>query len=239
MLGYLIAGVIIGPFCIGLVGEEGQDIMHFAEFGVVMMLFVIGLELQPALLWKLRGPILGLGGIQVLGTMFVVCIVALIGGYTWQKGLAIGMIIALSSTAYCASNPTRKRAHEIGNQVKMLFSVLLFQDIAVIPMLSLLPLLAMNSLATHADNSHDQAGWLDGFFCLGTGRHCSLSFGSGHPGRYLYCSSLTKVSGKDWTSRNLHSYGTFTGGGHCLAHVKNRAQPCPGNFSGWGSLSWQ
>ena len=65
VLGYLIAGMIIGPFGLGLIGEEGQDVMNFAEFGVVMMLFLVGLELQPSLLWKLRGPILGLGGLQV------------------------------------------------------------------------------------------------------------------------------------------------------------------------------
>lgn len=65
VLGYLIAGVIIGPYALGLVGAEGQDVMHFAEFGVVMMLFVVGLELQPSLLWRLRGPIVGLGGAQV------------------------------------------------------------------------------------------------------------------------------------------------------------------------------
>ena len=68
VLGYLLAGVAIGPFALRLVGTGGQDVMHFAEFGVVMMLFVIGLELQPALLWRLRGPILGLGGLQVLVT---------------------------------------------------------------------------------------------------------------------------------------------------------------------------
>lgn len=65
VLGYLLAGVVIGPFVLGFVGAEGEDVMHFAEFGVVMMLFVIGLELEPSLLWRLRAPILGLGGLQV------------------------------------------------------------------------------------------------------------------------------------------------------------------------------
>ncbi len=71
VLGYLIAGVVIGPFVMGFVGKEGQDIMHFAEFGVVMMLFLIGLELEPELLWKLRKSILGLGGLQVVLTTVV------------------------------------------------------------------------------------------------------------------------------------------------------------------------
>ena len=62
VLGYLLAGMAIGPFGLGLIGAEGEDVMHFAEFGVVMMLFLIGLELQPSLLWRMRGPILGLGG---------------------------------------------------------------------------------------------------------------------------------------------------------------------------------
>src|SRR5436190_18360360 len=68
VLGYLLAGIVIGPFCLLLVGSEQGDVMHVAEFGVVMMLFVIGLELRPAVLWKMPGPILGLGGAQVLGT---------------------------------------------------------------------------------------------------------------------------------------------------------------------------
>lgn len=80
VLGYLVAGIIIGPFGLRLVGEEGQDIMHFAEFGVVMMLFLIGLELQPRLLWNMRVPILGMGGIQVSLTAVVIVGVALLSG---------------------------------------------------------------------------------------------------------------------------------------------------------------
>jgi CPA2 family monovalent cation:H+ antiporter-2/glutathione-regulated potassium-efflux system protein KefB len=76
VLGYLLAGVIIGPAILGFIGKEGQDIMHFAEFGVVMMLFIIGLELEPDLLWKLRKPIVGLGGLQVLLTAVVIAGIA-------------------------------------------------------------------------------------------------------------------------------------------------------------------
>ncbi len=71
VLGYLIAGIIIGPYMLGMVGENSQDIMHFAEFGVVMMLFLIGLELRPALLWQLRSQIVGLGLLQVVTTTLV------------------------------------------------------------------------------------------------------------------------------------------------------------------------
>src|SRR5205809_2794266 len=99
VLGYLFAGVVIGPFCFGLVETEGQDVMHVAEFGVVMMLFVIGLELRPAVLWKMRGPILGLGGAQVLGTTTAVALVAVWLGLPWQVAVALGFIIAMSSTA--------------------------------------------------------------------------------------------------------------------------------------------
>lgn len=99
VLGYLLAGIAIGPFGLGLVGDEGQDLMHFAEFGVVMMLFVIGLELEPALLWRLRGPILGMGGLQVSVTTILVAGVAAAAGLTWQAALAVGMTLSLSSTA--------------------------------------------------------------------------------------------------------------------------------------------
>src|SRR3982750_2381034 len=76
VLGYLLAGVVIGPTVLGFIGEEGQDIMHFAEFGVVMMLFIIGLELEPELLWKLRKPIVGLGGLQVLVSSLLLGVLA-------------------------------------------------------------------------------------------------------------------------------------------------------------------
>src|SRR5438045_6712862 len=89
VLGYLCAGVVIGPFCLGLVGTEGQDVMHVAEFGVVMMLFVIGLELRPAILWHMRGPILGLGGAEVLGTAAGVSGLALLLHVSWSLEIAI------------------------------------------------------------------------------------------------------------------------------------------------------
>ncbi|PZV08632.1 MAG: glutathione-regulated potassium-efflux system protein KefC [Leptolyngbya sp.] len=146
VLGYLIAGVIIGPFVLGLVGEQQDDVMHFAEFGVVMMLFLIGLELRPSLLWQLRGPILGLGGLQVAVTTAAIALIALLVGLPWTMALAIGMILSLSSTAIVLQTLNEKglMRTEAGQAS---FSVLLFQDIAVIPMLALLPLLEMGQTA--------------------------------------------------------------------------------------------
>ncbi len=141
VLGYLIAGVIIGPFVLGLVGGgQQEDVMHFAEFGVVLMLFIIGLELQPSLLWRMRGPILGLGGLQVALTTGAIAGASLLFGLPWPMALAVGMIFALSSTAIVLQTLEEKGLlkTEAGQSA---FSVLLFQDIAVIPMLALLPLL--------------------------------------------------------------------------------------------------
>ncbi len=141
VLGYLLAGIVIGPFVLGLVGSEGQDVMHFAEFGVVMMLFVVGLELEPSLLWRLRAPILGLGGLQVTLTTAAVTGIAMLLGLAWQPALAIGMTLALSSTAIVLQTLNEKGLMKsAGGQSS--FAVLLFQDIAVIPMLALFPLLA-------------------------------------------------------------------------------------------------
>lgn len=96
VLGYLGAGIIIGPFALGLVGDDVGDVMHFAEFGVVMMLFLIGLELEPKKLWKLRVPILGLGGLQViLTTLLITAISVSVIGLHWKMSLAIGMMLAL------------------------------------------------------------------------------------------------------------------------------------------------
>ncbi|HEY9626275.1 MAG TPA: glutathione-regulated potassium-efflux system protein KefC [Coleofasciculaceae cyanobacterium] len=146
VLGYLIAGVIIGPFGLHFVGQEGEDVMHFAEFGVVMMLFLVGLELQPSLLWRLRLPILGLGGLQVVVTTLVVAAIALLFGLPWQMALSVGMILAMSSTAIVLQTLNEKglTKTEAGQSA---FSVLLFQDIAVIPILAFLPLLAVKGSA--------------------------------------------------------------------------------------------
>ncbi|MRX26538.1 monovalent cation:proton antiporter-2 (CPA2) family protein [Kangiella sp. HZ709] len=141
VLGYLIAGVLIGPFVFGLVGRDVEDIMHFAEFGVVMMLFLVGLELEPKKLWRMRMPILGLGGLQVLFTGFLFTIIAMLFDQTWQAALAIGMVLALSSTAIVLQTLTEKGLMKTDSG-RSSFSVLLFQDIAIIPMLALMPLLA-------------------------------------------------------------------------------------------------
>ncbi|BED90723.1 potassium transporter [Pseudoalteromonas sp. MM1] len=141
VLGYLIAGILIGPYALGIVGDQ-TDVMHFAEFGVVMMLFLVGLELQPARLWKLRHSILGLGGLQVVLTaaaIFAFCYWFF--AMHWQTALAIGLMLALSSTAIVLQSLEEKGwlKQEAGQNA---FSVLLFQDIAIIPILALLPLLA-------------------------------------------------------------------------------------------------
>ncbi len=145
VLGYLIAGIVIGPLLSGL-GTDVKSLQHFAEFGVVMMLFIVGLEMNPKALWQMRGRIFLLGGLQVGLTAALVMAVALAFGQPWTVGLAIGLIFALSSTAIV--NQTLKEKGLLrsdGGQAS--FAVLLFQDIAVIPMLALLPLLALPELA--------------------------------------------------------------------------------------------
>ncbi|WP_276484141.1 monovalent cation:proton antiporter-2 (CPA2) family protein [Paraflavitalea pollutisoli] len=143
VLGYLIAGIIMGPAVLKLIGKEGQDLMHFAEFGVVMMLFVIGLELEPSRLWHLRRSIVGMGGLQVIITAAVVAGLAILFNITWRESLAIGMIVSLSSTAIVLQSLQEKGLMQTaGGQSS--FAVLLFQDIAVIPMLALFPLLAVS-----------------------------------------------------------------------------------------------
>ncbi|BFM39656.1 glutathione-regulated potassium-efflux system protein KefC [Synechocystis sp. LKSZ1] len=160
VLGYLMAGILIGPFGFHLVGQNGEDVLHFAEFGVVMMLFLVGLELQPALLWRLRVPILGLGGLQVLGTSLVVASLGLLIGLPWQSSLAVGLILAMSSTAIVLQTLNEKgwMKTEAGQSA---FSVLLFQDIAVIPILALLPLLAITPTHQARLVSSTASPWLN------------------------------------------------------------------------------
>lgn len=146
VLGYLAAGIVIGPVT-GLVGTETQDLQHFAEFGVVMMLFLIGLELEPRVLWNMRDRLIGLGGLQIMVTTLLVMGGAMMLGYAWNISFAIGMIFTLSSTAIVLQTLSEKGLMQT-NGGRSTFSVLLTQDIAVIPMLAFLPLLAISATAT-------------------------------------------------------------------------------------------
>jgi monovalent cation:proton antiporter-2 (CPA2) family protein len=165
VLGYLLAGVALGPFALGLIGKEGADVMHFAEFGVVMMLFLVGLELKPELLWRLRRPILGLGGLQVVGTSIAFAGAALAVGHGARPAVAVGLIFAGSSTAIALQSLAEKGLLKSeGGQAA--FSVLLFQDIAVIPMLALFPLLAAPG-APGAAAAPGRPGWQQALLVLG------------------------------------------------------------------------
>jgi len=143
VLGYLAAGILIGPV-LGLVGgNETAELQHVAEFGVVMMLFLIGLELEPRALWDMRHRLLGLGGLQITATTLAVMVAGIyVLGLGWSIALAMGLIFALSSTAIVLQTLSEKGLMQTGGG-RSAFSVLLTQDIAVIPMLAFLPLLAM------------------------------------------------------------------------------------------------
>jgi monovalent cation:proton antiporter-2 (CPA2) family protein len=158
VLGYLIAGIIIGPFVLGFIGDEGQDIMHYAEFGVVMMLFLIGLELEPRRLWQMRRSIIGLGGLQLIGTTLIMAIAVAITGMSLQQSIALGFVIAMSSTAIVMQSLAEKGLMKT-KAGQSAFSVLLFQDVSVIPVLALFPLLATLPLVSKGE---DASKWVDG-----------------------------------------------------------------------------
>lgn len=143
VLGYLLAGAAIGPFALGFI-TDSQEVMHFGEFGVVMMLFIIGLELEPAVLWRLRRTIVGLGGLQIVLTTAAFTALGQTMGFSWEASLAASMALSLSSTALVLQMLQEKNLMNtsIGETS---FSVLLFQDIAVIPILIAMPMLAVSS----------------------------------------------------------------------------------------------
>ncbi|MCG8611452.1 MAG: monovalent cation:proton antiporter-2 (CPA2) family protein [Pseudomonadales bacterium] len=203
VLGYLVAGVVIGPM-IGLVGEETATIQHFAEFGVVMMLFLVGLELEPKMLWHMRNRLLGLGGLQVAGTTLAVTLLAIkVFDQSFNVALTIGLIFALSSTAIVLQTLDEKQLSKTDGG-RSAFSVLLFQDIAVIPMLALIPLLAVPELMdaaaqsgagqggdTHSDISlaNHLSGWPYGLVMAGA---VALVIAGGH----YFCHPLFKFVAK-------------------------------------------
>ena len=173
ILGYLFSGIIIGPFVLGFIGSEGQDLMHFAEFGVVMMLFLIGLELDPYKFWKMRRFILGMGSLQVVITSLVIFICcSIIFDWNWQTALTISLALALSSTAIVLQTLKEKGLSQT-SVGRSSFAVLLFQDIAVIPILAIIPLLVSGSNVIPDEDIHHSLisnldGWLQTLIVIGT-----------------------------------------------------------------------
>ncbi len=142
VLGYLIAGIAIGPWGLALIANS-HDILHFAEFGVVLLLFLIGLELNPKRLWSMRRPIFGIGSIQVIATSLIIFAICSLLGLSWNNALIIAMGLSLSSTAIALQS--LKERNQLSTPTgQSVFSILLFQDIAVIPMLTLIPILGSN-----------------------------------------------------------------------------------------------
>lgn len=156
IIGYLAAGIAIGPWGLGLVTNV-EDILHFAEFGVVLMLFLVGLELEPRRLWALRRPIFGWGSAQVIGCAIGILLVAAAAGVPWRIALVAALGLALSSTAIALQvmgerNLLPTPSGQAG------FSILLFQDVAAIPILALLPLLgSVSDDAVAADGTGFEA----------------------------------------------------------------------------------
>ncbi len=173
VLGYLAAGVVIGPI-LGFVGSEAEDLLHYAEFGIVLMLFLIGLELEPKTLWRMRDRLFGLGGLQVGLTLAAITGVCLLLGVTLNQSIAIGMILSLSSTAIVMQTLNEKRLTRTDGG-KASFAVLLFQDIAALPFLALIPLLAVTGAAgDHTAEGHataalvaDLSGWMRALVVVG------------------------------------------------------------------------
>ncbi len=174
VLGYLIAGIVISPL-LKYIGSDTNNLQHFAEFGVVMMLFLVGLELEPEKLWKLRHRLIGLGGLQIGLTAFGFTLACRALGFEWPTSLAIGLILAPSSTAIVLQTLDEKSLMKTeGGQGS--FSILLFQDMAIIPILAILPLLAIPEFASlasdsgHLEHSNMLDGlpnWLQGLITLG------------------------------------------------------------------------
>ena len=165
VLGYLVAGVLIGPHVFRFIGDARGDVMSVAEFGVVMMLFLVGLELRPNLLWRLRGPIFGSGTLQVVLTSAVCAVPALCFHLAIGPAIAVGLILSDSSTAIAVQSLGEKGwLNTKGGQTSV--AVLLFQDLAVIPILAVLPFLATthptSTVATHA------ATWFQPLLVLAT-----------------------------------------------------------------------
>ncbi|WP_055445962.1 monovalent cation:proton antiporter-2 (CPA2) family protein [Lacinutrix mariniflava] len=194
VIGYLLAGVLIGPYVLGFIGKEGEDILHFAEFGVVVMLFLIGLEIEPKNFWNMRKTILGMGGLQVGGTMLLSYILFALLGFDWKVALVISMAVALSSTAI-AMQTIKEKGLMNTTFGSSSFSILLFQDIIVIFMLGFIPLLSNTDDNASAEKHSEHANLLEtlpiGFQTLAIILSVVLIIIAG---RYLIVPMLRKVA---------------------------------------------
>ncbi|ADI30571.1 monovalent cation:proton antiporter-2 (CPA2) family protein [Methylotenera versatilis] len=149
VLGYLLAGILIGPYALKLIPDPEQ-VLHFSEFGVVLMLFLVGLELESQKVWELRKVLFGLGGLQVVSTIALVTFATHMMGFTWSIAIVIGMGVAMSSTAIGLTSLTEKKQLSTpGGQAS--FATLLFQDLSVIPIFMLLALIAPNNAKSGFD----------------------------------------------------------------------------------------
>lgn len=191
IIGYLFAGILIGPYVLGLIGQEGEDIMHFAEFGVVMMLFLIGLELEPGKFWRMRQFIVGMGSLQVVGTVVILSVACLaVMRWDWRTALIISLALTLSSTAI-VMQALKEKGLSKTSMGRSSFAVLLFQDIAVIPILALLPLLGNRIVSDETVSKSfiaDMAGWLQAIIVIGAVAAVYLG------GRFLFVPLLKMVA---------------------------------------------
>ncbi|WP_280152654.1 glutathione-regulated potassium-efflux system protein KefC [Piscinibacter sp. XHJ-5] len=156
IIGYLGAGILIGPWGLKLV-TDAQDMLHFAEFGVVLMLFLVGLELEPRRLWALRRPIFGWGSVQLFGSAALMTGAGVLAGADWRLALVAGVGLAMSSTAIGLGVLAERNLMPTTSGQSIL-SVALLQDVAAIPILALVPLLAVG---VHAAQAADTGGWWD------------------------------------------------------------------------------
>ncbi len=161
VLGYLAAGIVIGPSGLGLIGEV-ESVMHFAEFGVVLLMFIIGLELQPSRLWTLRHMVFGLGGAQVMISGALLMIATMLFAVNWQMAMIIGFGLAMSSTAFVLQMLAERKTLNT-HHGRAAFATLLFQDLAVIPLLALVPLLAREGSGPGLGGTH----WIEAAKMLG------------------------------------------------------------------------
>ena len=192
VIGYLLGGILIGPFCLQLTGRDAEDIMHASELGVIMLLFLVGLVLEPQKLWQIRKRILGLGLSQMLFSIVGIFIVFYIAGFGLQKSFIISLCFAMSSTAIVLQTLKEKNLFRTVSGESS-FSILLFQDIAVIPILALLPFLSKSQKAV-AQADHEKVllhlipEWLQPFTVIGAVIALILL------GRYIFIPFLRFVS---------------------------------------------